>query len=156
MPPFGEQVCFDADTGGTASLNQHERILHGYGVVGHSVPDEHRRGFGVDMLLDGELVEHSLIMGLGSEQILETAAMSELAGGDHRVGKHQCVRTRFVRIEAMFANILIAGRSGEVGGQMTACGKTEYSHLRLVHMPFGGIGADEARSLDVVLQERGR
>lgn len=63
--------------------------------------------------------------------------MGVLAGGDYWVREHQRVRAHGVRVHAaLFADVFVADRGGEVGGQMPACGKAEYGHLRGVYMPL--------------------
>ena len=72
--------------------------------------------------------------------------MGVLAGGDYWVREHQRVRAHGVRVyAALFADVFVADRGGEVGGQMPACGKAEYGHLRGVYMPLIRIGANQAR-----------
>ena len=79
--------------------------------------------------------------------------MGVLAGGDYWVREHQRVRAHGVRVyAALFADVFVADRGGEVGGQMPACGKAEYGHLRGVYMPLIRIGANQAHCLGSLQQ----
>ena len=94
----GEQVRLDAHAGLLAGVDEHQRVLIRHAIVRNGMPDEHRRRLRVDMLFDRNRVERFRIGLAVAEQRIETAAVGERAGRDHRVGEHQAVRAHRIRV----------------------------------------------------------
>ena len=117
----GEQVRLDAHAGLLAGVDEHQRVLIRHAIVRNGMPDEHRRRLRVDMLFDRNRVERFRIGLAVAEQRIETAAVGERAGRDHRVGEHQAVRAHRIRVVTMCREHVVAGGSRKIGGKVTAC-----------------------------------
>ena len=103
------------------------------------MPDEHRRRLRVDMLFDRNGVERFRIGLAVAEQRIETAAVGERAGRDHRVGEHQAVRAHRIRIVTMCREHVVAGGSRKIGGKVTAGGEADHRDRVGIAMPFVGM-----------------
>ena len=79
MPALGEQMRLDRHAGLLAGIDQHQRVLDRYAIVGDGMPYEYGRRLRVDMPFDGHRVQRHLIIAVVAKQTVEAATMRERA-----------------------------------------------------------------------------